>query len=246
MIFDVLGIEYDKSQTFRKGAGKFPHLFWKILSSTETFVNDVELSEKCFFNNIGNINPEHPREIKESCKKIQNFPLVLGGEHTVSYYIFSSLRKKLEINNFICFDAHPDCEKSYGHDGVIRRISSVLGEENVYLIGTRCYSLDEKKFLENSRIRLISDVAQLRRIKGNVYLSVDFDVLDPSIMPCVGNPEPNGMNFSEILNFVHEISHKIVALDFVEFTPFNNELDKIYGTIAVKLILSIIAEIIKK
>ncbi len=245
MIVDVLGIEYDESQTFRKGAAKFPELFWKTLPRLETFVNGVELSDECFFNNMGNFVPEHVGDIKRKVEKIDKFPLILGGDHSISYYTFSVLKEKMRIDKFVVLDAHPDCEESYGHDGVTRRIAEKIGGENVYIYGLRTMSKSEKEYLEKKGINVLSDPKDFETIEGNIYLSVDFDVFDPSILPTVGNPEPGGITVKEYEKIITLISEKVKALDFVEFTPLGGEFDVIYGSIAVNIILKTIAEIIK-
>jgi agmatinase len=249
MIFDVLGISFDETQTFRKGAGKFPKLFFETLSKMETYVEGIDLSERAFFNTLGIIQPEGLQElIDEVDYKLSgelSFPVIIGGEHTISFAALHSLKEKMHIDKFVCFDAHPDCEESNRHDGVIRKILPKLGEENIYLFGVRTMSKEEEKFLKNSKINLVSSVEELKKIKGNIYLSIDFDVFDPSILPTVGNPEPEGLSFTQVLEGVKAIAKNVVAIDFVEFTPTDTELDEIYVSIALNFILKVLAEIIK-
>ncbi len=245
MIVDVIGIEYDDSQTFRKGAAKFPHLFWSLVDEVETFVNGVELSDSVFFNKISNFVPEHVGDIKRKMEEVKNFPLILGGDHSITYYTFSGLKEKFNIEKVIILDAHPDCEESYGHDGVTRRIIEKIGPENVYLYGIRTMSKNENEYIQKRGVKIIKDISELSQIEGNIYLSVDFDVFDPSILPSVGNPELGGINIKEYEEIVRAFSDKIVALDFVEFTPLGGEFDKIYGSLAISIIFKTIAEIIK-
>ncbi len=249
MIFDVFGVAYDETQTFRKGAGKFPELFWKHLSKAETYHQGVELSEKAFFNNLGIVKPGNFQELIDKVharlSRISNFPLILGGEHTVTFASFKALKEKLNIQKFVCFDAHPDCEVLQNHASVVRRISALIGEENVYLFGVREMSKSEARFLSESEITIVKNPEDLGKISGNVYLSVDFDVFDPAILPSVGNPVANGVSFREALKGIRAVAGKVVAADFVEFTPFGNSLDEVYVHLAVNFILKTVAEIIK-
>ncbi|HIQ49905.1 MAG TPA: hypothetical protein EYH56_01780 [Nanoarchaeota archaeon] len=249
MIFDILGIAYDKSQSFRKGAKYFPELFWEILPKIETYQNGIELSEKAFFNNLGIIKPENFQDLidkasKKLCECV-NFPLILGGEHTITFACAKTLKERLKIKNIVILDAHPDCEDSQGHDSVVRKLFPVF-KENIYLYGIRCMSKNEENFIEKYKIKLLSDISELENINGNVYLSIDFDVFDPSILPLVGNPEVNGIDVREFEKIIKILAPEIVAIDFVEFTPSGiKELDKIYLYLAVTIILKTIAEIIK-
>lgn len=250
MIFDILGIAYDKSQSFRKGSSYFPELFWKTLPEIESYQNGVELSERAFFNNLGIIKPENFQDlidkVSEKLHTSANFPLILGGEHTITFACAKTLKEKLGIKNIVILDAHPDCEDSQGHDSVVRRLLPVFNEENIYLYGVRCMSKNEENFLKTHRIKLISDISELREIDENVYLSVDFDVFDPSILPLVGNPELNGIDLEKFEEIIKTLAPKIVAIDFVEFTPSGiEELDKIYLSSGLTVILKTIAEIIK-
>ena len=108
------------------------------------------------------------------------------------------------------------------------------------------YNLEErtKKFSKNI-IDLLKRIKkdEIKNLK-NVYLSIDFDILDPKLMPAVGNPEPDGLEFKEVIDIVKEVVPNLVAVDFVEFTPVEKDND-IYLSIAGKLIYSVMAEIIK-
>lgn len=247
MNFDLLGICFDKTQTCRKGAAKAPLLIRKSFTKLETFVSRVDLVEKAFISDLGNIKPDNmERLIKEAQFKLENaknFPIILGGEHTISLAGIKSLPK---IKSFVSFDAHPDCENSEGHDDVVRNIAKVIGENNVYLYGMRCRSKEENAFLNKSKINIIKNLSGLKKIPAPVYLSIDFDILDPSLLPAVGNPEPDGLSFKEVIETVKVLAPKLAAADFVEFTPLGiKELDEVYAMIAGKMVYAAMAEIVK-
>lgn len=246
MNFDLLGICFDKTQTCRKGAAKAPLLIRKSFTKLETFVSGVDLAEKYFINDLGNIKPDDMgRLIKETQFKLENtenFPIILGGEHTIS---LAGVKALPRIKSFVSFDAHPDCENSEKHDGVVRKIAE-FGEKNVYLYGVRCRSKEENDFLNKTKINIVKKLSELKKIPAPIYLSIDFDILDPSILPAVGNPEPDGLDFKEVIEAVRILAPKLAAVDFVEFTPFGiKELDEIYAMIAGKIIYGTMAEIIK-
>lgn len=247
MNFDLLGICFDKTQTCRKGAAKAPPLIRKSFPKLETFVSGIDLSEKVFINDLGNIKPKNiDSMIKETGAKLKNtknFPIIFGGEHTVS---LAGVKALPQIKSFVSFDAHPDCEDSEGHDGVARNIAKEIGEKNVYIYGARCRSKEENDFLKKSKVNVVKSVSELKNIPAPIYLSIDFDILDPSILPAVGNPEPDGLDFKEAIEAVRILAPKLAAVDFVEFTPLGiKELDGIYAMIAGKLVYAAIAEIVK-
>ncbi len=246
MNFGLLGICFDKTQTCRKGAAKAPLIIRKTFPKMETFISGIDLAEKGFINDLGNIRPKDiDNMIKETRTKLENtknFPIILGGEHTTSFAVVKSLPR---INSFVCFDAHPDCENSEGHDGVARNIFKLMGENNAYLYGVRCCSKEENDFLNKSKINIVKTLSELKKIPAPIYLSIDFDILDPSILPAVGNPEPDGLRFREVMEAVKFLAPKLAAVDFVEFTPFGTELDEIYALIAGKMIYATMAEIVR-
>ncbi len=247
MNFDLLGICFDRTQTCRKGAAKAPALIRGIFPKLETFVSGIDLAEKAFMNDMGNIKPKNMEIMIEEAKaKLENtksFPIILGGEHTISLVGVKTLP---QIKSFVSFDAHPDCENSEKHDGVVRNIAKEIGEKNVYLYGIRCCSKEENAFLNNSTINIVKNLSELKKIPAPVYLSIDFDVLDTSILPTVGNPEPDGLSFKEVMEAVRILAPKLTAVDFVEFTPLGiKELDEIYAMIAGKMVYATMAEIVK-
>ncbi len=254
MIFNIFGIKYDQTQTLRKGAGKFPKMFKEELSRAETFINGVDLSEKMFVDRFEMLIPRDMRELNKMVEarlsKASHFPLIIGGEHTISYYSLKSLLRRKKIDYAVVLDAHADCESSLGHEGVVRRIARKIGEENVYLLGLRTMSKGEKEYLENSKINVYPDITRgisaVSGLEGRIYLSVDFDVLDPCFLPLVGNPEPGGVGWKDALALVSSVADRIVAIDFVEFTPMGiREIDRVYSHLATKFILACAAEIIK-
>lgn len=247
MNFDLLGVCFDKTQTCRKGAAKAPLLIRNIFPKLETFISGIDLAEKAFINDLGNIKPKNPesmvREAALKLKDSKDFPIILGGEHTTS---FAGVKSLPRIKSFVCFDAHPDCENSKKHDGVARNIAKIIGEKNVYLYGARCRSKEENGFLNKKKINILKNISELKKIPAPIYLSIDFDILDPSIFPSVGNPEPDGMTFREVMEAVRILAPKLAAVDFVEFTPLGvKELDGVYAMVAGKIIYGTIAEIVK-
>jgi len=238
MEFALLGVCYDKTQTMRKGAAKAPDVIRNVLPKLETFVSGIDLSEY-FIQDLGNIRADKFEELEKSINNIrfQKFPLIIGGEHSISLPLVKLLKPK----KFVSFDAHPDLENKDGHSGVMRKIVEILGPKNVFIYGVRTMSKKENFFIKDNIIN-INSLSFLKKIKEPTYLSIDFDILDPSVLSSVGNPEPEGFSFKELIDSVRVIARNLIAVDFVEFTPSNNETDNV---IAGKIIYAVIAEIIR-
>ncbi len=232
MHFILFGIPYDGSQTFRKGAAKAPMVLRKIFPKLETHVSGIDLAKEAFIEDAGDVERE-----KFSLKN-GKFPIILGGDHSITRFTAPAIKPR----SILVFDAHPDCEDSEKHDGFARR----LAEQGykIFLYKPRCISTEEKKFIEESKNVKIVTEKDLENIEGPVYISIDFDALDPSIMPAVGNPEPDGLTFKEIVDALSAVAEKTTAVDFVEFTPTEKD-NELWASLAGKLIYAVIAEIVK-
>ncbi len=167
------------------------------------------------------------RFILESGKK----PFFLGGEHLITLPIIRPFIEKYPDLHIIQFDAHLDLmDKLFGdhlsHGTVMRRIIDILPEPyRVYQVGIRSGSKEEFLFAEsNTRLFPFDHFEFLKNVdelKGKpIYLSIDLDVFDPSLIPGTGTPEAGGLffhHFVELLNVLDELH--IVGGDMVELAP---------------------------
>jgi len=117
--------------------------------------------------------------------------------------------------------------EKYSHATVLRRICEFFPCENVFVWGVRSGEKEEITFgKENLNFYLIEEYESfIKKVKNipkdtSVYISLDLDVLDPSIIPGVSNPEPGGVEFNELLKILYEFrSNNVVGMDVVELTP---------------------------
>jgi agmatinase len=160
-------------------------------------------------------------------------PILIGGEHTVSLGAFRSLRKLKEEVGIIQFDAHADLRDSYqksklSHACVMRRAFDL--QIPFFQIGTRSYSPEENQFRVANSIKYFdacSDYSQFtisKKLPGSVYLTIDIDVFDSSVMPATGTPEPGGLTWFQFFSIIEKIikNHVIIGFDLVEFAPIDN------------------------
>ena len=175
-------------------------------------------------------------KINEECLKKKIFPLVLGGEHTITPGCIAPFAKKYDKLCLLHFDAHADLRESYNgnqfsHASAIRRC---LDHKNISVIsfGIRNISSSEIYFLNknSSRIKIFWsknkkkwDLKKFKKLIKNktVYLTFDVDGLDSSVMPATGTPEPGGLFWDETLDII-KIAFKnsnIVGADINELSP---------------------------
>jgi len=161
------------------------------------------------------------------------FVIGLGGEHAVSFPIYRAFHQHFNHLSVLQLDAHSDLRESYeddiySHAAVMRRIYEL--NNNIVQVGIRSQCVEEAQFIKANNIatyyahrlyqgRLNKDI--INHLKPNVYLTIDVDYFDPSIMPSTGTPEPGGGLWYETLSFLSEVFKKrnVVGFDVVELAP---------------------------
>ena len=190
--------------------------------------------------------------------KAGKFPVMLGGEHSVSIGAVKAFRETYPNVSVLHLDAHYDLRNEYfgsrlNHGCVARRIAEICP---VVQVGTRSMSKEEKDFLAaqaNGKVKSISvyDILDTPLWKDkttnslgeNVYISIDLDVFDPAIMPAVGTPEPGGIGWYETLDLLRDVSkdRKVVGFDVVELCPIKGQVASDF--LAAKLIYRLLGYI---
>jgi agmatinase len=165
------------------------------------------------------------------------FIAALGGEHTITTALVQAAQTRYPDLSVVALDAHADLRDSYdgskfSHACVMRRLYE-LGRP-LTLLGTRAYSQDEYNLMRVApRFKMFkatelhtaegwqAALEHLKAISGPVYLSIDLDALDPSIMPGVGTPEPGGLTYYQALTIIETLTRRgpIIGLDLVELAP---------------------------
>jgi len=243
----ILPAPYDRTVTYRKGTENGPRAIIEASGNIELY--DDELGKDTY--RIIGIHTARELEvqnlsseamIKEICKKVgeavgdEKFPVIIGGEHSVSIGAIKSLQRIYKDLSVLILDAHLDLRDSYGdskfnHACVGRRI---LETAPIVEVGSRSMSKEEKNFLPNPSINIFNvyDILDMPNWKekirdalsDTVYISIDLDVFDPSIMPSVGTPAPGGLGWYETLDLLKFIisNKNIVGLDVVELCPIKD------------------------
>ncbi len=172
-------------------------------------------------------------EIVKGLIRQRKFVVMLGGEHSLSLGAIRAFKAAFPRLSVLQLDAHADLRDEYlgtryGQACVMRRVSELCP---ICQVGVRSLSLEEKQFLAQNKVTsvtmsgLASGKATIDRILDSlgqdVYVTIDVDVLDPSIMSAVGTPEPDGMSWRQILDIADAVMSRrhIVGFDLMEFCP---------------------------
>jgi len=250
--FVIYGVPYDQSQTFRSGSRFAPNAIreasWNLEEYSPFFNYDLS---KAKIHDYGNINTDGGFEdilsrVKKFLLKLKKnvIPIALGGEHTITY---ASTLLFDEIC-YVVFDAHLDLRsefnsRKYSHACTLRRIYEDRNFE-IFVIGVRSFTLEEKKFAEKNEISYFTSwdvingkIPDLDSF-DKIYVSLDVDVFDPSFAPGVSTPEPFGLNPIHFLSFLRKYGKRIVGMDITEVIPDQNFVTQ---TLAAKIVAEVIA-----
>lgn len=242
----ILPVPYERTVSFGAGTSKGPQSI--IMASRSLELYDEELD--CEPREIG-IHTLDEAEYDVSPEEMVNtlgtiysellgndkFVITVGGEHSVTNGPLISLKDKYKDFSVLSIDAHCDLRESYGgtkysHACVMRRAADL--ELNIVQAGIRSLSTEESRYLgKNNDIKVIfaRDIAAnnietaigdiLSNLKDRVYITVDLDGFDPSVIPSTGTPEPGGLSWYQVLSILYTTfkNKEVIGMDVVELAP---------------------------
>jgi len=255
----IVPVPYDGTSTWIKGADKGPDAILEASANMELY--DIEYDTEFYTVGIHTCEPLGPypspeamsQQVYEFVKQhIDNkYVVVLGGEHSVSTGTIKAHAEAYNSLTILQLDAHTDLRDEY--EGSKFNHACVMARAKEYCpvvhVGIRSQCIEELNSFDRSDIFYAHEIAHNRnwiedvidRIKTkNVYVTIDLDVFDPSIMPSTGTPEPGGLLWYETLELLEQVHHKrnVVGFDVVELCP--NEINKAPNFLAAKLVYKMI------
>lgn len=195
----------------------------------DTKVMDCGDLELCFGN-----TKKALAQIEEQAKEILDnsaIPFMLGGEHLVTLGAFRAVLEKYPDIHIIHFDAHVDLREEYlgeqlSHASVIRRCWDLVGDGRIYQFGIRSGDREEfywaKEHVTMRKFDFEGLEEVLEKLEGTpIYFTLDLDVLDPSVFPGTGTPEPGGVTFDALRKAAEKVCSRanVVACDVNELSP---------------------------
>ncbi len=236
----ILGCPYDGSASFRPGARFGPSAIrrasWGIETFSPYFQRDLS---QCSIHDMGDLElPLGEKKIslgliRNALGKIlseKKIPILLGGDHLITLPIVEEILTVYPRLHLLQIDAHTDLREDYlgeplSHSTVMRKVVDHLGEGRLFQIGVRSGTEEEFKLARKMKSIVSLEPGSLssmtKRLRDQpVYITLDLDVIDPSLMPGVGTPEPGGLTFPEFIFLLKKLQAlHVVGLDIVELTP---------------------------
>jgi agmatinase len=242
---------YEYTSSYLAGSYKGPAAMIKASQFVELF--DEELDQESYrrggictlepmdFDGLVNLQAIKLIE-KKTAKLLKDgkFPITLGAEHTISLGTIMAVKKYVPNVHVLQLDAHSDLRNDYNnnpfsHASVMARVHDI--EVPLTQVGIRAQCIEEAELIKKSdnihtfyahQVRNNPNWADeaLKSLGDQVYISVDADGFDPSIVPAVGTAEPNGLLWNETVNFLRRVfaEKQVVGFDVVEIAPVKGNI----------------------
>ena len=255
----IVPVPYDGTSTWIKGADKGPKALLDASANMEIY--DIETDTEVYKIGIYTDKPitedSSPEAMVEAVKERTlslidkgKFTVIIGGEHSVSIGTIQAHAQKYKNLSVLQIDAHTDLRDSYegsknNHACVMARAKELCP---IVQVGIRSMDSGEKTNLDPNRVFWAHKIVNcddwmdqaIDLLTDNVYLTIDLDGFDPSILPSTGTPEPGGLMWYPTLKFLRKVIEKrnLVGFDIVELCP--NTDDKASDFLAAKLLYKIL------
>lgn len=255
----IVPVPYDETSTWIRGSDKGPEAVMEASVNLEFY--DAETGTEVHKKGIHTINPviSHgsPEElVKNVCETVRSllndgkFPVLVGGNHSVSIGAFRAFSEYYDNLSVLQLDAHSDLRDEYNgsrynHACVMARAMELAP---VVQVGIRSMSAEEVPLASKSKIYYAHDLYYSKNLyrqaisdlNQNVYITIDLDVFDPSLIPSTGTPEPGGPDYYEVMHFLREVMRErnVVGFDIVELCP--SETNKTPDFITARIIYQLL------
>lgn len=257
----ILPVPYDGTSTWGKGADKGPEAILEASANMELY--DIETDSEVYLAGIhtagpvleksspGNMVEAVYREVKKHLEN-NKFVVTLGGEHSITTGPARAYAEKIPSLCVLQIDAHTDLRQeylgsAYNHACVMARVQEMCP---IVQVGIRSMDTVEKPFLDRDRVFFARDILNgdpswmdrvLALLDENVYITIDLDGFDPSILPSTGTPEPGGLLYYDVINLLRKVikNKNVVGFDVMELCP--NEQSKPSDFLATKLIYQLLS-----
>ena len=261
----LIPVPYDGTSTWIKGANNGPEAFLEASENMEIY--DIETDTEVYKHGIFLTDPvtenNSPEEMVDSVHKTASdyikqgkFVTLFGGEHSVSIGSIRAFRENFDRLTVLQFDAHADLRpeyegSKYNHACAVYEAQKTT---NLIQVGVRSMDTVEKPFLKPENCFFAHDIhtdpnwmnKALDKINGNVFITIDLDVFDSSIMPSTGTPEPGGLFWGQVIDFLKLVvnNKKVVGFDMMELCPSSH--NKAPDFLAAKLYYKILSYVFAK
>ena len=248
----LIPVPYDGTSTWQKGADKGPDAFLDASENMELY--DIETRTEVYKKGVYLAPPvtedESPEKMVDAVYKTtknyikqDKFVTLFGGEHSISIGSIRAFNESFEELTVVQIDAHADLRPEYEGSKCNHACAVYEASKNTNLIqvGIRSMDISETEHMDENQVYFAHDLYDdwmddaIGQMTPNVFLTIDLDAFDPSILPSTGTPEPGGLFWYETLDFLKMIFKKknVVGFDIVELCP--NPDEKSSDFLAAKL-----------
>lgn len=257
----LLGIPFDANSSYLRGTAGAPPKIREALrcdSSNMWTESGVDLGVADKFCDAGDLQfRDHDAfvEIERAVGMLLargERPILLGGDHSITYPILKGFRPQCPDLTIIHFDAHPDLYDVFegsrvSHACPFARIMEERLATGLVQVGIRTANAHQRaqaeKFgVEMAEMRTLPAYDRMK-VNGKVYVSFDMDVLDPAFAPGISHWEPGGMSVREAIAHLHAIEGTIVGVDLVEYNPVRDS-SGITAMVAAKILKELLGKMI--
>ncbi len=240
----VLPVPFDKTSSWIKGSDRGPKAIIEASMNMELY--DLETNSEVYKNGIftaedilSSGSEEMIEKVYEKVKELikdKKFIVILGGEHTVSLPAIKAHHEIYNDVSILQLDAHTDMRDSYlddkySHASAMARVKEIT--DNIISIGVRSLDSSELANINKNNTFFARDIYDsedwiekaVNKLNENVYITLDLDVFDPSVIPSTGTPEPGGLEWYPILKLLKEVckNRNLIGFDVVELCPTENK-----------------------
>lgn len=233
-------IPYDGTSTWGKGADRGFEAFLEAAENMEIY--DIETDTEVYKEGVHIIDPiledSSPEAMFKSVYKntqellkTDKFLTFFGGEHSISIGIIKAFYEAHPDITILQLDAHTDLRPEY-HGSPYNHACAVYDasqNSNLIQVGIRSMDSEELKYLDRNKCYFAEDMFgqtdwmddSITKMTDKVYITLDLDVFDPSIMPATGTPEPGGMNWNIMIQYLKKVFQQknVLGFDIVELAP---------------------------
>lgn len=257
----LLPVPFDLTSTWIKGADRGPEALLDASANLELYdiETDSEVWKQGIFTN-DSIEAENSETMVQfvythTRRAIgdEKFVVTIGGEHSVSIGTIQAHLEKYSRLSVLHFDAHTDSRDSYlgspfNHACVMARVQEMT--QQTVSVGIRSMDSSEWKNVKRENVFFAENILGndpewidriVKKLSPEVYVTIDLDVFDPSIMPSTGTPEPGGLDWYDVTKLLKKVSaiKTIIGFDLVELCP--NPADRAPDFLAAKLLYKILS-----
>jgi agmatinase len=244
----IVPVPYEATVSYGRGTSGGPAAILEASQQVELFDEElwiepykvgIHTAEAVHMDTVTGDTEKPFDQLKQAITPIiefNKFPIVIGGEHSLTLGAVNACVDRYPDLSILQIDAHADCRESYegnpySHASVSYHLYKALPQPLITQVGIRNISAGEVEWMEREKPRINIFWARhqdkwnfqeiINTLSDNVYLTIDIDGLDSTIMPATGTPEPGGMTWYQLMELIKQLCIKknVVAADLVEFSP---------------------------